>query len=85
MNSHYKTDVVHNNLMFLKWGETLSERNSPQDLTREDIKSIEETDHYFARKFDQNIDNIVVDYFANKVKFGRSSLAKRDEDLIIIN
>lgn len=83
MNSPYKIDVIDNNLLFLKWGETVSSQNSPQELTNEDIKLIEESDHYFARKFDENIDGTVIDYFANKVKFEGPKLAKKDEKLYV--
>lgn len=79
MNSHYKKQVVNCNHMFLKWGETLKERNSPKDLTSKDIKLIEESHDYFARKFDEKVDNTVIDYFTNKVKFGVSKISVREE------
>lgn len=66
MNSPFKEDVVNDNLLFLKWGETLKDRNSPQFLTSEDIPVIENSGHYFARKFDENIDPVVVNYFTEK-------------------
>ncbi|OLS38421.1 beta-1,6-N-acetylglucosaminyltransferase [Bacillus sp. MRMR6] len=69
MNSPYKIDVVNNNFMFLKWGEKFSEQSSPQYLTNLDIPLIEKSGDFFARKFDEDIDHIVVDYFANKTKF----------------
>lgn len=71
MNSPYCSDVINNNLLFIKWGETLSERNSPQNLTSEDIKRIEESDQFFARKFDENVDPTVTEHFAQKAKFER--------------
>lgn len=69
MNSPFKHSVINNNQMFLKWGETLGERNSPQNLTMGDIQAIEKSNHYFARKFDENVDPRVIDYFTEKVKF----------------
>lgn len=69
MNSPYKEDVVDNNLVFIKWGDTLSTRNSPQNLTMDDKRLINESNQYFARKFDQNIDSKVIDFFANRYKF----------------
>ncbi|WP_316569191.1 beta-1,6-N-acetylglucosaminyltransferase [Neobacillus sp. YIM B06451] len=69
MNSPYKHAVINNNQMFLKWGETLGERNSPQNLTMEDVQSIEKSNCYFARKFDENIDSEIIQYFTEKVKF----------------
>jgi len=73
MNSPYGCNVINNNLFLIKWGETLSERNSPQDLTNEDINRIEGSQQFFARKFDENIDAAVVDYFAQKVNLERCS------------
>jgi hypothetical protein len=72
MNSPYKANVVNNHLYFMKWGQTLSARNSPQDLTTKDIKMIEESGQFFARKFDETIDYEVVDFFANSIKLGDS-------------
>jgi hypothetical protein len=69
LNSHYKEYVENNNLMFLKWGETLSERNSPQYLRFGDIKLIEDSNQYFARKFDINIDRKIIDYFSTRITF----------------
>jgi len=71
MNSHFKHDVVNDNLMFFKWGEKLSERNSPQELTAKDIPFIENSNRYFARKFDENVDQSVIEYFTSRVWFGR--------------
>ncbi|CAH2714886.1 hypothetical protein BACCIP111895_02062 [Neobacillus rhizosphaerae] len=70
LNSHFKHEVVNNNLMFFKWGKTLSERNSPQNLTTEDIPLIEGANQFFARKFDENVDKSVIEYFTNQVWFG---------------
>jgi hypothetical protein len=74
MNSHLKSDVINNNLMYLRMGEKLSERNSPVYLRIEDINLIESSNQFFARKFDQSIDNTVIEYFANKVKFGSKDM-----------
>lgn len=79
LNSHYKNRVVKNNLMFFKWGESLNERNSPQDITMDDIQLIEESGQYFSRKFNQKVDNQVIEYFVNKVKFDTSDKDKRVE------
>lgn len=70
MNSPYKSSIVNNNLLYLRMGEKLSERNSPVYLTKEDIPFIESSSRYFARKFDDRMDYSVIDYFTTKVKFG---------------
>ncbi len=84
MNSPYKADVVNNNLLFLKWGETLSDRNSPQYLKSEDIPQIEKSNQYFARKFDEQIDPLVVDYFTQKYSLrGVNEVSPNEEQLVI--
>lgn len=83
MNSPYKSNVMDNNLLFLKWGENFNDRNSPQNLTVNDIQIIEESNQYFARKFDEDIDNDVIEYFANKVRFCSSSIMKKNDHQLI--
>ncbi|MDQ0155377.1 beta-1,6-N-acetylglucosaminyltransferase [Robertmurraya andreesenii] len=75
MNSHYKTDMVNNNLFYLKWGEALNERNSPQYLRKDDITAIENSNMFFARKFDCKIDNEIVDYFVHNISLKDRELA----------
>ncbi len=69
LNSPFRDSIVNNNLYFVKWGETLSERNSPQTLAAEDIPVIEESGKFFARKFDARLDQAIVDYFVDRVQF----------------
>lgn len=77
LNSPYRDNVVNTNLMYLKWGETLSERNSPQNLTSDDIPLIEASNEFFARKFDEEIDSNVIDYFLKKVGVGLNEVKSR--------
>ncbi|GIN84292.1 glycosyl transferase [Heyndrickxia sporothermodurans] len=72
MNSPFKFDVENNHLFFYRWGNTFSDRSSPQYLTKDDINLIEKSDTFFARKFDVNIDPSVIEYFVNKVHFGKN-------------
>jgi hypothetical protein len=81
MNSPYREAVERNNLLYLRMGKKLSERNSPVFLTSEDIGLIQESKQYFARKFDESIDATVIEYFAQRVKFGDV----RSDDLIGIS
>lgn len=74
MNSPYESRVVNNNLFFMKWGETIRERNSPQYLTNRDIQDIEQSNQFFARKFDETIDCEVIDYFTQKITLERSRM-----------
>ncbi len=81
MNSHYREDVVNNNFMHVNWGDTIQTRNSPLFLREKDIKSIEESGHYFARKFDEDVDRSVVDYFVHRISFDRSTSEKKEMSL----
>lgn len=72
MNSPYKSKVVNNNLLFVKWGEKFSEQSSPQYLTEKDIDSIRNSGHFFARKFDADVDSAVINYFVERITFRRS-------------
>lgn len=85
MNSPYRGNVVNNNLFFMKWGEILSERNSPQDLSFVDTKEIEDSECFFARKFNEEKDKRVISYFSSKVYFDNRMLIKKEEmtDVII--
>jgi hypothetical protein len=68
MNSEFKTDVIDNNLMYIKFGETLKGRNNPVTLGMEHIDIIKESNKFFARKFDENTDVLVIDYYSNEVR-----------------
>ncbi len=78
MNSHYREKVVNENFMYVNWGNTIQTRNSPLYLKEEDIESIEKSGQYFARKFDEDIDCSVVDYFAHKVSVGTINYDKQE-------
>lgn len=71
LNSPFKDKVVNDNLYFLNWGQTLSNRNSPEYLTSRDISFIENSNCFFARKFDENFDTPVVEYFVTNVNFSK--------------
>ncbi|MDR7239962.1 beta-1,6-N-acetylglucosaminyltransferase [Neobacillus drentensis] len=68
MNSEFKSDVVNNNLMFIRFGDSLKSRNNPITLKKQHINSIKYSDKYFARKFDPKVDKEVIDYFSNEVR-----------------
>lgn len=68
MNSNYKENVVNSNLMFIKWGMELKNNSSPVVLKYSDINSIIDSNNFFARKFDENIDKEVINYFVSRVK-----------------
>jgi hypothetical protein len=68
MNSKFKVNVVNSNLMYIKFGESIKSRNNPITLRMEHIETILESNEYFARKFDENVDNTVIDHFSELVK-----------------
>ncbi|HEY2420386.1 MAG TPA: beta-1,6-N-acetylglucosaminyltransferase, partial [Neobacillus sp.] len=67
MNSKFKSDVVNHNLMYIKFGETLKGRNNPITLRMEHINIIKNSNEFFARKFDESVDNQVIDYFSKEI------------------
>ncbi|WP_462411177.1 beta-1,6-N-acetylglucosaminyltransferase [Neobacillus sp. Marseille-QA0830] len=73
MNSHFKKNVVNNNLVFLMMGEGF-DSNSPRFLRMEDKNLISESGQFFARKFDQNIDNSIIEYYAKTVRYIQSEI-----------
>ncbi|TAG31814.1 MAG: glycosyl transferase [Sphingobacteriia bacterium] len=52
-NSDYRQSIINNNLRYIDWSK--KEKN-PKLLVTEDFQKIHESDCFFARKFDQNID-----------------------------
>ncbi|WP_251549823.1 beta-1,6-N-acetylglucosaminyltransferase [Neobacillus muris] len=68
MNSKYKENVVNDNLMYIKFGESIKTRNNPITLTMEHVEIIKKSNEYFARKFDESIDQLVIDYFSEQVR-----------------
>lgn len=81
MNSPYKSAIVKDNLLYLRMGEKLRERNSPVCLTEKDIPHMLTSGKFFARKFDVVIDERVVDYFAGQINFGgKTGLAHAGND-----
>ncbi|MDA8388828.1 MAG: hypothetical protein M0Z58_09235 [Nitrospiraceae bacterium] len=66
MNSPYASGSVCNNLTYLRFGETFLDNNHPRTLTVKDISGIEKSDKFFARKFDETVDNNVIEYFCRR-------------------
>lgn len=79
MNSPYKNVVVNQNLFYMKWGVTMSERNSPQFLRKEDISKIKDSKMFFARKFDMNVDREIVVFFSENMSFGEKDTVQKLE------
>lgn len=67
MNSPYK-DKIEDELMFVEFGSKFWNMNHPYTLKMEDIKRLEDSNKFFARKFDENEDSKIIKYFLEKVR-----------------
>jgi len=67
MNSPFADRIVNKTHTYEYWGETYKNNNHPVIFTSEDIEEIENSDCFFARKFDSNVDKDVIDYFVKKI------------------
>lgn len=57
-NSIYKDDIINNNLRFIDWSEG---KKNPKIFTRNDLNLLTESNQFFARKFDLNVDSTIFD------------------------
>ena len=70
MNSPYAGDVINDNLTYLRFGRSYRDNNHPVTLTIKDLPEIEASGKFFARKFDDDIDKEVIEYFCHKCRRG---------------
>ena len=66
MNSPYAAQVTGSHLTHLNFGRTLRDKNHPVVITTEDIPTIEDSGRFFARKFDQAVDEEAIRYFSDR-------------------
>lgn len=57
-NSIYKDDIVNNNLRYIDWSEG---KKNPKIFTSDDLNLLIESNQFFARKFDLNVDSTIFD------------------------
>jgi hypothetical protein len=55
--------LINNNLRYIDWSENQS---SPKTITVKDKEKLMESNAFFARKFDMNIDADILDFLDNK-------------------
>jgi hypothetical protein len=67
VNSPFRDRVVNKTHTFEYWGETYKNNNHPVIFTKDNIDEIENSDCFFARKFDSRVDREVIEYFLNKI------------------
>jgi hypothetical protein len=58
-SSKYRDQMVNNNLRYIDWSEGGA---SPKILTMKDVKNLGEQRKFFARKFDSNTDEQILDW-----------------------
>lgn len=63
-NSILKYKIINNNLRYIDWSEG---KASPKILTMADVQKLRETDCFFGRKFDLEIDQDIIDYLDTQV------------------
>lgn len=62
------------NLRYIDWsGTRKSEMGAPATLTSDDIKEIETSGKFFARKFDISVDMDVIQYYRNRINISRKN------------
>lgn len=59
MNSPHK-EQVENELIFVQFGKSFKTKNHPVTVTESDVKTIEESGKFFARKFEPSVDTAVI-------------------------
>lgn len=64
MNSIYHNNVVNNNYRYIDWSE---KKANPKTLKTNDFEKLQDSNNFFARKFDLNIDGEVVNLVTEKL------------------
>jgi hypothetical protein len=67
VNSPYRGNIVNRAPIFEVWGGTYKTSNHPIIFTNSHKEEIENSDCFFARKFDINLDREIIEYFVNKI------------------
>ncbi|RHM59397.1 MULTISPECIES: beta-1,6-N-acetylglucosaminyltransferase [Coprobacillaceae] len=69
MMTSFNNKSSHHSLTYTNWEGQV---NHPKTLTKEDIIILEnEKNKYLGRKFDENVDNSIIDYFYKKLRIKR--------------
>jgi len=68
MSSPYALKNACDNLTHLRFGISRQDNNHAVTFSIKDVPEIENSGKFFARKFDQDIDNEVIEYFCRKCK-----------------
>lgn len=64
LNSHFKDKVINNNLRHIEWEEWQSHPNIFREY---DYNKLISSDRLFARKFDIDVDNKIIEMIAHKI------------------
>ncbi len=63
-NSPFKKDIVNDHLRYIDWSEG---KKNPKTFTMKDIEPLLQSDKFFARKFDANVDIHILDAIDQKL------------------
>ncbi|MCX2574877.1 beta-1,6-N-acetylglucosaminyltransferase [Pedobacter sandarakinus] len=72
MNSPHRHNIVNDNLRLINWEEGAS---NPIIFTQKDLELISNSEKFFARKFDVNVDSIILDDINNLTTLVKTTLA----------
>lgn len=70
MNSPYKNNI-EDELMYVEFGKSFKDMNHPSILQKKDINMLKASNKFFARKFDEELDNEVIDYYCDQIQASR--------------
>jgi hypothetical protein len=63
-NSPFQHDIINNNLRYIDWSE---KRKNPKTFVSADFDRIMQSNQFFARKFDSNIDSNILDLIDQRI------------------
>jgi hypothetical protein len=64
MNSPFKSKVLNNNLRYIDWSGGGA---NPKIFTTKDLDLLIQSDHFFARKFDMDVDSEILDMIDRRI------------------
>ncbi len=62
-NSPFKTEIINDNLRYIDWSEG---KSSPKTLTIADEKALMDSEKFFARKFNADVDESILNHLDQK-------------------
>jgi hypothetical protein len=69
MNTSYNSIIENDNKRLIKWVPTKRGKSRPKILTLDDLGSLQASEAFFARKFDESVDSIIFDRMETKLLY----------------